>query len=101
MVPTQVSSTSLDHGSKLRGPSPKSPRVAEQCDVIIHLLTPCTRSLPSLAPGLKFTIRQERCHPRLRDYDHLAISATTTSFFPLVWCGNWEGGANSGVVHVT
>ncbi|GFW56711.1 uncharacterized protein TNCV_4067911 [Trichonephila clavipes] len=26
------SSTSLDHGSKLRGPSPKTPRVAEQCD---------------------------------------------------------------------
>ncbi|GFW13578.1 uncharacterized protein TNCV_1210441 [Trichonephila clavipes] len=26
---------SLDHGSKLRGPSPKAPRVAEQCDVNI------------------------------------------------------------------
>ncbi|GFV03937.1 integrase catalytic domain-containing protein [Trichonephila clavipes] len=35
-VPPQVSSTSLDHGSKLRGPSPKSPRVAEQCDVNIQ-----------------------------------------------------------------
>ncbi|GFY18484.1 uncharacterized protein TNCV_2397111 [Trichonephila clavipes] len=35
-VPAQVSSTSLDHGSKLRGPSPKSPRVAEQCDVNIQ-----------------------------------------------------------------
>ncbi|GFS71311.1 uncharacterized protein TNCV_5050561 [Trichonephila clavipes] len=35
-VPAQVSSTSLDHGSKLRGPSPKSPRVAEQCDVNIN-----------------------------------------------------------------
>ncbi|GFW81907.1 hypothetical protein TNCV_2885811 [Trichonephila clavipes] len=27
---------SLDHGSKLRGPSPKSPCVAEQCDVNIQ-----------------------------------------------------------------
>ncbi|GFW15564.1 uncharacterized protein TNCV_4657041 [Trichonephila clavipes] len=35
-VPAQVSPTSLDHGSKLRGPSPKSPRVAEQCDVNIQ-----------------------------------------------------------------
>ncbi|GFW92594.1 uncharacterized protein TNCV_519111 [Trichonephila clavipes] len=32
------SSMSLDHGSKLRGPSPKSPRIAEQCDVNIHSL---------------------------------------------------------------
>ncbi|GFV10772.1 hypothetical protein TNCV_1756101 [Trichonephila clavipes] len=32
-----ASSTSLDHGSKLRGPTPpKSPRVAEQCDVNIQ-----------------------------------------------------------------
>ncbi|GFU18440.1 hypothetical protein TNCV_1981151 [Trichonephila clavipes] len=30
-VPAQVTSTSFDHGSKLRGPSPK-----EQCDVNIH-----------------------------------------------------------------
>ncbi|GFW40837.1 hypothetical protein TNCV_4368851 [Trichonephila clavipes] len=37
-VPAQVSSTSIDHGSKLRGPSPKSPRVAEQCDVNIPSL---------------------------------------------------------------
>ncbi|GFY25114.1 uncharacterized protein TNCV_2693051 [Trichonephila clavipes] len=35
-VPAQVSSTSLDHGSKIRGPSPKSLRVAEQCDVNIQ-----------------------------------------------------------------
>ncbi|GFS70886.1 uncharacterized protein TNCV_2719691 [Trichonephila clavipes] len=41
-VPAQVSSTSLDHGSKLRGPSPKSPRVAEQCDVNINSLTHST-----------------------------------------------------------
>ncbi|GFX38407.1 hypothetical protein TNCV_2343831 [Trichonephila clavipes] len=40
-VPAQVSSSSLEHGSKLRGPSVvKSPRVAEQCDVNIHSLTP-------------------------------------------------------------
>ncbi|GFT81115.1 uncharacterized protein TNCV_955041 [Trichonephila clavipes] len=32
-VPAQVSSTSLDHGSKLRGPSPKA-LVAEHCQVI-------------------------------------------------------------------
>ncbi|GFV21714.1 hypothetical protein TNCV_164451 [Trichonephila clavipes] len=38
-VQAQVSSTSLDHGSKLRGPSPKSSREAEQCDVNIHTLT--------------------------------------------------------------
>ncbi|GFT01769.1 hypothetical protein TNCV_4205751 [Trichonephila clavipes] len=31
----QVSSTLLDHGSKLRGPSPKSPRVAEQSAMLI------------------------------------------------------------------
>ncbi|GFU69624.1 hypothetical protein TNCV_2503441 [Trichonephila clavipes] len=36
-VPAQVSSSSLDGGSKLRGPSPK--QVAEQCDVNIHSLT--------------------------------------------------------------
>ncbi|GFX12766.1 uncharacterized protein TNCV_3437401 [Trichonephila clavipes] len=35
-MPAQVSSTSLDHGSKLRGPLPKSPGVAEQCDVNIQ-----------------------------------------------------------------
>ncbi|GFX77527.1 hypothetical protein TNCV_4025771 [Trichonephila clavipes] len=34
-LPAQGSSTSLDHGSKLRGPSPKA-RVAEQCDVNIQ-----------------------------------------------------------------
>ncbi|GFY15622.1 uncharacterized protein TNCV_1282701 [Trichonephila clavipes] len=34
--PDQVSSTSLDHGSKLRGPSPESPRLAEQCNVNIQ-----------------------------------------------------------------
>ncbi|GFV62586.1 hypothetical protein TNCV_3722841 [Trichonephila clavipes] len=38
-VPAQVSSLSLDYGSKLRGPSPISPRVAEQCNVNIHSLT--------------------------------------------------------------
>ncbi|GFT01028.1 uncharacterized protein TNCV_4054301 [Trichonephila clavipes] len=31
-----LSSTSLDHGPKFRGPSQKSPRVAEQCDVNIQ-----------------------------------------------------------------
>ncbi|GFX93603.1 uncharacterized protein TNCV_1587801 [Trichonephila clavipes] len=31
-------SSSLDHGSKLRGLSPKSSRVVEQCDVNIHSL---------------------------------------------------------------
>ncbi|GFU59957.1 uncharacterized protein TNCV_667481 [Trichonephila clavipes] len=44
-VPAQVSSSSLDRGSKLRGPSP-SPRVAEQCDVNIHSLTYATEDLP-------------------------------------------------------
>ncbi|GFY03277.1 hypothetical protein TNCV_1172371 [Trichonephila clavipes] len=46
-VPAQVSSSSLDHGSKLRGPSPKSPRVAEQRDVNIHPLQEsyCTLTL--------------------------------------------------------
>ncbi|GFX49727.1 hypothetical protein TNCV_3072801 [Trichonephila clavipes] len=34
----QVSSLSLDHSSKLRDPSPKSPRVAEYCDVNIYSL---------------------------------------------------------------
>ncbi|GFY07583.1 hypothetical protein TNCV_3650901 [Trichonephila clavipes] len=34
----QVSPSSLDHASKLRGSSPKAPRVAEQCDVNIHSL---------------------------------------------------------------
>ncbi|GFV49906.1 hypothetical protein TNCV_1391881 [Trichonephila clavipes] len=29
-------SSGVDHGSKLCGPSPKSPRVAEQCDVNIR-----------------------------------------------------------------
>ncbi|GFU57657.1 transposable element Tcb2 transposase [Trichonephila clavipes] len=43
-VPAQVSSTSLDHGSKLRGPSPKSPRVAEQCDVNIQSINQLTDS---------------------------------------------------------
>ncbi|GFU55728.1 hypothetical protein TNCV_1488401 [Trichonephila clavipes] len=38
-VPAQVSSTSLAHGSKLRGPSPKVLPVAEQCDVNIRSLT--------------------------------------------------------------
>ncbi|GFS61718.1 hypothetical protein TNCV_2169471 [Trichonephila clavipes] len=38
-VPAQVSSLSLNHGSKLRDPSvTKNPRVAEQCDVNIHSL---------------------------------------------------------------
>ncbi|GFX63283.1 uncharacterized protein TNCV_3896081 [Trichonephila clavipes] len=38
-LPAQVLSTSLDHGSKLLGPSPtQSPRVTEQCDVNIHSL---------------------------------------------------------------
>ncbi|GFW80534.1 hypothetical protein TNCV_2416361 [Trichonephila clavipes] len=37
-LPTQVSPSSFDHASKLRGPSLKSPRVAEQCDVNIHSL---------------------------------------------------------------
>ncbi|GFU64968.1 hypothetical protein TNCV_4460311 [Trichonephila clavipes] len=45
----QVSSTSLDHGSKLRGPLPKSPRVAEQCDVNIQ---PINQSMSSeFEPG--------------------------------------------------
>ncbi|GFV68918.1 hypothetical protein TNCV_1985821 [Trichonephila clavipes] len=34
-LPSQAPSSSLDYGSKLRGPSPKSPRVAEQCNVLI------------------------------------------------------------------
>ncbi|GFW88928.1 hypothetical protein TNCV_2683621 [Trichonephila clavipes] len=39
-MPAQVSSSLLDNGSKLRGPSPKAEsRVAEQCDVNIHSLT--------------------------------------------------------------
>ncbi|GFV22759.1 hypothetical protein TNCV_4278421 [Trichonephila clavipes] len=37
-VPAQVSPSSLDHASKLRGPSLKAPRLAEQCDVNIHSL---------------------------------------------------------------
>ncbi|GFU95810.1 uncharacterized protein TNCV_4904021 [Trichonephila clavipes] len=37
-IPVQVSSTSLDHGSKLRDPSPKARDVAGQCDVNIHSL---------------------------------------------------------------
>ncbi|GFW27655.1 uncharacterized protein TNCV_765371 [Trichonephila clavipes] len=44
----QVSSTSLDHGSKLRGPSPKSPRVAEQCDVNIQSINLQTIFLASI-----------------------------------------------------
>ncbi|GFV05232.1 hypothetical protein TNCV_224451 [Trichonephila clavipes] len=39
-MPAEVSSSSLNHGLKLRGPSPKSPCVAEQWDVNIHSLTP-------------------------------------------------------------
>ncbi|GFT58432.1 uncharacterized protein TNCV_2119271 [Trichonephila clavipes] len=36
-VLAQVTSSSLDHGSNLRSPSPKaSPRVAEECVVNIH-----------------------------------------------------------------
>ncbi|GFT50458.1 uncharacterized protein TNCV_1314271 [Trichonephila clavipes] len=35
-VPAQVSSTSLDHGSKITWSVAKSPRVAEQCDVNIN-----------------------------------------------------------------
>ncbi|GFW09810.1 hypothetical protein TNCV_868721 [Trichonephila clavipes] len=38
-VPPQVSSSSLDHGSKLRGSSPKALILVEQCDVNIHSLT--------------------------------------------------------------
>ncbi|GBM09798.1 hypothetical protein AVEN_234637-1 [Araneus ventricosus] len=34
-VPAQVSSSSSDHGSKLRGPSQNSPRVASKWDVNI------------------------------------------------------------------
>ncbi|GFV50793.1 uncharacterized protein TNCV_4237481 [Trichonephila clavipes] len=41
-VPAQVSCTSLDHGSKLRGPSPKSPPVAEQCDSLVYAHKPQT-----------------------------------------------------------
>ncbi|GFS76755.1 uncharacterized protein TNCV_1623081 [Trichonephila clavipes] len=44
-VPAQVSSTSLDYGSKLRGPLPKSPRVAEQCDVNIQSINQSITSL--------------------------------------------------------
>ncbi|GFV60260.1 retrovirus-related Pol polyprotein from transposon 17.6 [Trichonephila clavipes] len=39
-VPAQVSSASLDHGSKLCGPLPKSPRVAKQCDVNNQSINP-------------------------------------------------------------
>ncbi|GFX46524.1 hypothetical protein TNCV_4549631 [Trichonephila clavipes] len=46
-VPAQVSSTSL-HGSKLRGPSPKSPRVAEQCDVNIKSINQINQYCSSL-----------------------------------------------------
>ncbi|GFT07038.1 uncharacterized protein TNCV_1415821 [Trichonephila clavipes] len=53
-VPAQVSSTSLDHGSKLRGPSPKSPRAAEQCDVNINSLTPLRLG------GRSFTLSKHR-----------------------------------------
>ncbi|GFS83544.1 hypothetical protein TNCV_66851 [Trichonephila clavipes] len=38
-VPAQVSSTSLDHGSKITWSVAKSPRAAEQCDVNLHSLT--------------------------------------------------------------
>ncbi|GFX06650.1 hypothetical protein TNCV_382461 [Trichonephila clavipes] len=54
-VPAQVSSTSLDHGSKLRGPSPKSPRVAEHCDVNIQSINQLVSS------GLEPTTRQKQC----------------------------------------
>ncbi|GFU57903.1 hypothetical protein TNCV_2891651 [Trichonephila clavipes] len=37
-IGSQMSSLSLDHGSKLRGPSPKS-LVSLQCNVNIHSLT--------------------------------------------------------------
>ncbi|GFV42522.1 hypothetical protein TNCV_2905311 [Trichonephila clavipes] len=37
-IPAQVSSSSLDHGSKIRGPFAKISRVAEQCDINVHSL---------------------------------------------------------------
>ncbi|GBN17450.1 hypothetical protein AVEN_232543-1 [Araneus ventricosus] len=41
-VPAQVSSLSSDHGSKLRGPSQNSPRVASKRDVNIAKLNKTT-----------------------------------------------------------
>ncbi|GFY05190.1 uncharacterized protein TNCV_2206361 [Trichonephila clavipes] len=55
-VPAQVSSTSLDHGSKLRGPSPKA-HVAEQCDVNINSLNSLSqRSCIFLTPCLRLRL---------------------------------------------
>ncbi|GFV01946.1 hypothetical protein TNCV_4978971 [Trichonephila clavipes] len=50
----QVSSTSLDHDSKLRGPSPKSPCVAEQCDFNIQsILIEFDNSVAALLTGVR------------------------------------------------
>ncbi|GFX77964.1 uncharacterized protein TNCV_909811 [Trichonephila clavipes] len=46
-VPAQVSSTSLDHGSKLRVRRQKNPRVAEQCDVNIQSINQSINRLRS------------------------------------------------------
>ncbi|GFY18826.1 hypothetical protein TNCV_2400441 [Trichonephila clavipes] len=53
-----VSSTSLDHGSKLRGPLRKSPRVAEQCDVNIQ---PTNQSIVF---GIRTRSLRHRCQRR-------------------------------------
>ncbi|GBM76726.1 hypothetical protein AVEN_10939-1, partial [Araneus ventricosus] len=46
-VPTQVSSSSSDYGSKLQGPSQNSPRVASKQDINITNLNRTTMSLSS------------------------------------------------------
>ncbi|GFV01997.1 hypothetical protein TNCV_1551511 [Trichonephila clavipes] len=75
-VPAQVSSTSLDHGSKLRGPSPKSPRVAEQCDVNIQSINQREREnahgdkiVPTLKSPYNTEISGEKTDPPNRTKD--------------------------------
>ncbi|GFU26978.1 hypothetical protein TNCV_1151501 [Trichonephila clavipes] len=71
-VPAQVSSTSLDHGSNLPAPSPKSPRVAEQCDVNIQSNT---REGMNVCKGIGYLlhagtiISRQRTSPLVRLFD--------------------------------
>ncbi|GFW84907.1 uncharacterized protein TNCV_681951 [Trichonephila clavipes] len=56
-VPAQVSSTSLDHGSKITWSVAKSPRVAEQCDVNIQSIN---QSITLTLGRLNSTVDLER-----------------------------------------
>ncbi|GFT99737.1 hypothetical protein TNCV_1141151 [Trichonephila clavipes] len=74
----QVSSTSLDHGSKLRGSSPKALVQLNSATLIFtHSLT---HSAPlhdgaSLAPRLEPTNRQKQHQPRVHNDDHMDVAA--------------------------